>query len=60
MQEYFANFVKNDNPNGSGLQKWPATNSSTPVPVMHINLNPWVIPDQHTDRYTRMVQVTSK
>ena len=52
MQEYFANFVKNGNPNGNGLPKWPATNSAKPVPVMHINLSPRVIPDQHTDRYT--------
>jgi para-nitrobenzyl esterase len=26
-QAYFANFIKTGNPNGSGLQQWPALNA---------------------------------
>ena len=56
MQEYFANFIKTGNPNGAGLPKWPATNSSNPVPVMHIDVNTRVVPDANSNRYDFMEQ----
>jgi para-nitrobenzyl esterase len=51
MQQYFANFIKTGNPNGTGLPRWPATNSSNPVPVMHIDVNTKAVPDTHGNRY---------
>ncbi|WP_132053321.1 carboxylesterase/lipase family protein [Pseudocnuella soli] len=54
MQEYFANFIKTGNPNGKGLAQWPATNSATPVPVLHIDVNTRVEPEQHRGRYLFM------
>jgi para-nitrobenzyl esterase len=38
MQNYFANFIKTGNPNGSGLAEWPSAKSKDPnPPVMNIN-----------------------
>lgn len=51
MQQYFANFIKSGNPNGNGLPKWPATNSSQPVPVMHIDVKTRVVPDTYSNRH---------
>ncbi len=51
MQEYFANFIKTGNPNGHGLPQWPATKTADPVPVLHIDVNTRVAPEQHRGRY---------
>lgn len=56
MQDYFANFIKKGNPDGGSLPNWPATNSSTPVPVMHLDVNTRVVPEQHGERYQFMEQ----
>lgn len=60
MQEYFANFIKKGNPNGPGLPQWPSVQSSTPVPVMHIDVNTRVQPEQHKGRYLFMDKVVKK
>jgi para-nitrobenzyl esterase len=56
MQQYFANFIKTGNPNNAGLPKWPATNSSNPAPVMHIDVNTRVVPDTYDKRHKVMEQ----
>jgi para-nitrobenzyl esterase len=51
MQEYFANFIKTGNPNGTGLPRWPSATNATPAPVMHIDVNTRVEPEVHRERY---------
>jgi len=51
MEEYFANFTKTGNPNGSKLPKWPAANSDKSVPVMHIDVETRMEPEKHRERY---------
>lgn len=60
MHEYFVNFIKTGNPNGSGLPQWPTTNTSKPAPVMHINVSSRVMPDKNAERYVEMEQVLKK
>ena len=57
MQEYFANFIKKGDPNGTGLVKWPPTTSSKPVPVMHFGTETRIVPDRYLERYLLMEQV---
>jgi len=38
MESYFANFIKNYNPNGAGLPKWDANTGKGPVKFMDINI----------------------
>lgn len=51
MEEYFANFIKTGNPNGSNLPKWPAANSDKSVPVMHIDVESRAEPEKHRERF---------
>jgi Carboxylesterase family len=51
MEEYFANFIKTGNPNGSTLPKWPAANSDKSVPVLHIDVATRAEPEKHRERY---------
>src|SRR6185369_16518262 len=54
MQDYFANFIKKKDPNGSGLPKWPALSSkgddSAPQ-VMRIDVKTQAEADKFRARY---------
>jgi len=56
MEDYFANFIKNGNPNGSGLAHWPVLQLSAPK-VMIINVNSHAEPVKTNDRYIWMDRV---
>ena len=49
VADYWANFIKKGNPNGSGLPKWPAFNKTHEV--MHLAAASHAAPEQHRDRY---------
>jgi para-nitrobenzyl esterase len=54
MQQYFANYVKNGNPNGAGLPDWPVNKKNTDgasVLVMRLDVESHAEPDRHKDRY---------
>lgn len=40
MEDYFANFIKTFNPNGSGLPQWHVMNNDGKTTYMHIDLKP--------------------
>ncbi|GAA3752943.1 carboxylesterase/lipase family protein [Terriglobus aquaticus] len=52
MQNYWVNFAKTGNPNGTGLPTWPAYNQADRWPVMHlIEPSPTAEPDTTRARY---------
>jgi para-nitrobenzyl esterase len=51
MEEYFANFIKTGNPNGSASPQWPAANSDKSVPVMNIDVESRAEPEKRRERY---------
>lgn len=52
MEDYFANFIKTGNPNGSNLARWPAAYGGDTVQVMHIDVTSHAEAYPHTSRYT--------
>jgi para-nitrobenzyl esterase len=50
MQTYFANFVKNGDPNGNGLPQWDKLDSANPK-TMVIDANSQLTPVTNTSRY---------
>jgi len=52
MLAYFANFIRTGNPNGDGLEKWPAAEAmdATP-PVMLIDVESKVVDAKNDNRY---------
>jgi para-nitrobenzyl esterase len=52
MSTYWANFAKTGDPNGPGLPKWPAYNSSGTFEVMHFASDSKATPDEYQKRYT--------
>ena len=59
MQEYFANFIKNGNPNGRGLPKWPTVGGDD-AEVMIIDVNTRVEKEKHRNRYIFLDQANLK
>lgn len=51
LQEYFANFIKTGDPNGTALPQWPVANSGRKVRVMHIDVNTRSEEDNTASRY---------
>jgi para-nitrobenzyl esterase len=51
MEEYFANFVKTGNPNGTGLPLWPAFKGDKAGKVMVIDVNTRAEDEKYRDRY---------
>lgn len=56
MQNYFANFIKNYNPNGPGLPNWSPVPTNGPVPVMVIDVNTRQEMEKNRERYLFMDQ----
>ena len=54
MEAFFANFIKNGNPNGLGVPNCPEYMAKKAVEVMHINVNTKAEPEKHDDRYLFM------
>ena len=50
MQNYFANFIKNANPNNSGLPEWPPLRGDN-ARVMHLDVRSQAVPDSTRARY---------
>ncbi len=49
MAGYFARFIKTGDPNGEGIEPWPAFGMNHEV--MHLDAVSHVAPEQHRDRY---------
>ena len=51
MEDYFANFIKNGNPNGKGVPRWPALPTSGTIKYINIDVDTHVETEQNRDRY---------
>jgi para-nitrobenzyl esterase len=62
MQEYFANFIRRGDPNGSGLPRWPAANrgGADSARVMRIDVESRAEPDTTRARYLLLDQLSTK
>lgn len=51
MQEYFANFVKKADPNGTGLPDWPVAKSGRPIQFMRLDVESRAEEERRGARY---------
>jgi para-nitrobenzyl esterase len=51
MQDYFVNFIKTKDPNGTGLPYWPLYQSWQKDPVQYIGVDTRRQPEKNRDRY---------
>ncbi len=57
MENYFANFIKTGNPNGTGLPEWNANKGNSVTGYMHIDVDSKLEPEQNRSRYLFLDQV---
>ena len=60
MQIFFANFIKNGNPNGLGVPEWKPLDKNKTAHVMHIDVNARLVEDKNGDRYLLLDQSAKK
>jgi para-nitrobenzyl esterase len=60
MQDYFANFIKTGNPNGSGLLKWPPVGEGSKEQYLRIDVNPKVETETRRGRYLLLDKLAAK
>ena len=51
MQQYYANFVTNGDPNGRGVPQWPPANAGDSVQLICLDIESAIEPDRHRARY---------
>lgn len=50
-ENYIVNFIKTGNPNGFGLQNWPASKAGDTMTIMDLNVNNRAVNEQYRERY---------
>jgi len=60
MENYFANFIKTSNPNGSGLPKWKPNTDGSKVMFMNIDVNSKLESEKDRARYLFLDKLYTK
>ena len=60
MENYFANFIKTGNPNGTGLPKWTANTNGSKVNFIDINVDTQLKPELQRERYLFLDKLYTK
>jgi para-nitrobenzyl esterase len=59
MENYFANFIKNSDPNGGGLPNWPGYAPDTGFKVMDLDIQSSATPETRR-RYVLLNEILRK